>query len=193
VKRADSERSFWMRTRFVFYVALIAAALVAIAITLSTNDGGNAGNNNASSTTSSTGSMFLQSLSSADSHKAGDVMDVTLYENSGSQAVNALQSAVRYPAEKLALVSVTNGVVFSEEAATDTNTAGIVRIARSIKPGSTPVKGAKPVVTLEFKALTDSDSPYQLSVDQAASLLVRASDSKNILSDQGDNNTTFDL
>jgi hypothetical protein len=137
--------------------------------------------------------MFLQSLNSADTHKAGDVVDVTLYEDSGPQEVNALQSSLKYPAEKLALVSITNGVVFNQEAATDTATAGLVRVARSIKPGASPVKGVKPVVTVQFKVLEDSDSPFQLSVDQATSLLVRSSDSQNILPTDADDNTTFDL
>jgi len=103
-----------------------------------------------------------------------------------------LQSSIKYPAEKLALVSVQNGVVFNEEAATDTATPGLVRVARSIKAGDAAVKGAKPVVTLQFKVLSDSDSPFQLSVDESASLLVRASDSQNILK-ADDGNTTFDL
>ncbi|HEX8351014.1 MAG TPA: cohesin domain-containing protein, partial [Hymenobacter sp.] len=106
---------------------------------------------------------------------------------SGKQKVNALQAAVKYPSEKLELINVKGETAFSQEAATDTSTAGLVRIARSIKPGEMSVQGAKPVATLQFKVVADSADGVELTVDDSASLLVRSSDNKNILGAKANN------
>jgi len=182
-KKLTASRAFWLRTRFIFYVVLITAALVAISVGLmtyqNTNSGTAAGNG--------AGALFLQSLDGHGSHKAGDTVTVTLYEDSGTQSVNALQAGVRYPSEKLEFVSADTGAAFPQEAATDAGTTGIVRVARSIKPGTASVKGAKPVVTLTFKVLVDSSDPFELSIDDAASLLVRSSDNQSILGSSASN------
>jgi hypothetical protein len=170
---------FWQRSKFLFYVVLIAAALLAITAGLMTYD--ETSKTKVATSTSTTGSLFLQSLQKTGPRKAGDTLSVVLYEDSGKQEVNALQAAVRYPTDKLQFVSVKSDSAFSQEAATDTANAGLIRVARSIKPGETPVKGAKPIVTLEFRVVADTTSSVEMTVENDASLLVRSTDNKNIL------------
>ncbi|GEM_PF-2177973 len=183
INKSGASRAFWLRTRFIFYVVLITAALVAISVGLMTYHD----TKSTTTVTNQAGALFLQSLDSHGSHTAGDTVSVTLYEDSGTQGVNALQASVRYPSEKIEFVSADTGTAFPQEAATDTGTAGLVRVARSIKSGAAPVKGAKPVVTLTFKVLVDSSDPFELSIDDAASLLVRSSDNQSILGSSASN------
>jgi len=115
----------------------------------------------------------------------GATVVVGLYENSGTEPVNVVQGVVKYPADKLELISVATGDVFRQVAATDAATPGIVRIARSITPGSPSVEGKKLVVSLKFKTLRPTDVASALSVDQAASMVVSSRDSHNVLGRAG--------
>lgn len=188
--RKIASKEFWLRTRFIFFTVLIAAALVSISLGLMSYQT-NKRATYAIRATNENGVFFLQSLDSDGTHKAGETIDVTLYEDSGKQEINALQAAVRYPSEKLEFVSVKSGLAFPQEAATDTSNPGLIRVARSINPGDASVKGAKPVVTFQFKVLVDSDQPFELTIDDTASLLVRSIDNQNIL---GTNSVTkFEL
>ncbi len=184
-KTSSKSLEFWKRTPFLFYAILVAAFLVAITLGLMTYQARKASTGYPVSATDTTGVLFLQSLDSDSSYKTGDTLEVKLYEDSGKQAVNALQAAVKYPAEQLELTDVQTDTAFSQVAATDTATAGLVRVARSIKPGESSRKGAKPVVTLQFKVLKDSDTKFTFTIDDASSLLVRSSDNQNILGSGG--------
>lgn len=185
-KKFKANQAFWNRTPFLFYSVLVAAALVAILIGLMGYQAVKKSKYPVSATATN-GVLFLQALGSDGSHKTGDTVEVTLYEDSGNQSVNALQAGVKYPAEKLEVVGVKTGDAFPQEAATDTATPGLLRVARSIKPGEPTVKGAKPVVTVQFKVLVDSPDPFELTIDDTSSLLVRSTDNKNILG-TGQNN-----
>lgn len=186
-KSSSHGQNVWQRSPFLFYTALVTAALVALTLGLMTYQSKKDNTNNIASASDNTGVLFLQSLESKKAYTNGETLDVTLYEDSGKQKVNALQAAVKYPADKLQLVNVKGETSFSQEAATDVATAGLVRIARSIKAGEPAQQGAKPVVTLQFKVVADSPNGVELSIDDAASLLVRASDNSNILSQKAYN------
>jgi hypothetical protein len=126
------------------------------------------------------GSIYLQAPSDEEL-KTNSLVKVDVYEKSGSNPINALQTAVSYPAEILSLVSVINGTAFPQDVATDTSTPGLVRVARSIKVQTPPIEGTKQIVTLQFRVIKDPTSAVKLSVDKSASLLVRSTDNQNIL------------
>jgi hypothetical protein len=178
------------RNKFVAGAVLVAAALVAITLGLLTYTNNKDTTASMSKKDQAHGAMFLQSTD-GNAVKAGSTITVQLMENSGNDPVNAVQSAVTYPEQKLEFVSVKSGEAFPQEAATDSATKGLVRIARSIKPQTPPVQGAKPIATLEFKVLEDAQGPIQLNIDQATSLLVRSTDNQNILAPSG--NSTLEI
>lgn len=163
------------RTNFVASVVVGAAALIAIAIGFSTYT-----KPVAHTASLGLGSLYLQQQK-GQAVTAGSTVQVELYANSGTQPVNAVQSAIHYPSDKLEFVSVKTSSAFPQEAATDTATAGLIRLARSTGAGAPAVTGAKPVATLEFKVIKDTDAPTKLGIDMAQSLLVRSTDNKNIL------------
>ncbi len=106
---------------------------------------------------------------------------VTLKTNSGTALVNSVQAAVNFDPAKVQFLSIVEGSVFPNQAATDTSTAGKIRIARSVQSGSGGVSGENDVVTISFKLLAASGST-DMTVDKAASFVVTADDNKNILS-----------
>jgi chitodextrinase len=106
---------------------------------------------------------------------------VTLKADSGSETVNAVQASLGFDATQLQFVGFTEGGPFSLVLASDAATAGKVRIARGVPTGSPAVSGDNGVVTLKFKVLAATGSAA-ISFDDEASLLVRSTDSTNILS-----------
>jgi chitodextrinase len=111
---------------------------------------------------------------------AGSTFTVTVRENSGTSAVNTVQTAITYDPAKLQYVSMAEGNVFTNIAATDTVTAGRVRVARAVQAGSAGVSGDNPVVVLTFKALSASGAT-SLTIDKTQSYVNLASTSANIL------------
>lgn len=188
--KQSASHNRWKRSPFLFYSVLGAAALVAISLGLMTYEQ-RTNSTIPVETVSSSGILFLQSLDTAETYRAGDELDVTIYENSGNQGVNALQAAIKYPAEQLQVTSVSNTNSFTQEAATDTSTPGLVRVARSIKPGDASLRGAKPVAVVKFKVVAEKTDAIELIVDNTASLLVRSSDNQNILDPKA--TTTLEL
>lgn len=172
------------RTSFVAAAVLLAAALLAISIGMTgynrSDTSRQTGSSAAVQTANNQASLTLKPLD----HKElapGTVIEVGMYENSLTDPVNAVQGAIKYPADKLRVVRVTTGDTFPQEAATDTASSGLVRFARSIAPQAAPVMGEKLVVTIEFEVLKTVDVASELIVDKQASYLVRSTDNQNIL------------
>ncbi len=173
------------RYRFVAGAVLVAAALIALATGMS-------GHNRQAATdsltrqgklsTTSTGGAALSAKPLSHQQVAAETtVSLDLYENSGTTAVNAVQGALHYPASKLQLVGITASADFPQEAVTDTATPGLIRLARAVSVQAQPVTGDKSVATIKFKVLQKTDLASEVSVDTAASLVVRSSDSQNIL------------
>lgn len=106
------------------------------------------------------------------SQTSGGAFTVDVYEDSGSEMVNAVQTNIMYPASlKVSTVS-TVGSVFDIEAEQE-NSNGMVKIARGTV---SPVSGSQKVATITFSG-TGSPSEIKVSEDSA---IIRSSDSKNI-------------
>lgn len=170
---------------FAGVTVLIAAALISISVGMVSYH--KYTSTNSLATQNGKGILFLHSPNTG-KLAVGQTIAVAVYEDSGATPVNAVQGDITYPADKLQLVSVQNGDVFSQVAATDTSTVGLVRMARSIQAKTSSVEGAKQVATLQFKVLPISNASgttVQLGINQATSLLVRTADSQNILRSSG--------
>jgi chitodextrinase len=110
----------------------------------------------------------------------GSTITVTVRENSGTTPVNAVQSAIQYDPTQLQFMNLSEGGTFTSISATDTATAGLVRVARSVAAGADGISGDNPVVTLSFKVLAASGTAA-LTIDKTESIVASASDSSNIL------------
>lgn len=113
--------------------------------------------------------------------KPGADFAVDLYESSGNEQVNAIQAAVTYTADKLKLTSIDSVPAFSLEAATDTSSAGLIRVARAVPAGGQPLVGRHRFATAHFSVLPSSKGNVGFSIDPKQSLIVRSSDNQNIL------------
>jgi hypothetical protein len=119
---------------------------------------------------------------------SGSSLSVTIHENSGAEPVNSVQASLNYDSNKLQFVSITEGGSFPVIAATNTDTAGVIRIGRG--NSDTSVTGDKPVVTVNFKVVGNSGDAV-LSIDKAYSLLVSSSSNKDILQNVGGGSYTI--
>jgi hypothetical protein len=173
------------RYHFVAGAVLIAAALIALATGVSGHHRQSASDNltaqqKLSAANAAGANLSIQPLS----HQQvvpDTTVSVSLYETSGSTPVNAIQGALHYPADKLQLVGITTAGAFPQEAATDTSTPGLIRLARGVTVQAPPVTGDKSVATIKFKVLQQTDLASEVSVDKAESLIVRSTDNQNIL------------
>lgn len=111
------------------------------------------------------------------SYTSGATIPVVVTENSGTELVNAVQAAITYDASRLQFVSITEGATFTTVAATDTGTAGIVRLARG---APTAVSGSRAVATVNFRVIGAAGST-SLSYNSAQSFIARSSDNTNVL------------
>jgi hypothetical protein len=106
---------------------------------------------------------------SASSVAKGSTVSVGVYENSGSEPVNAVKVIATYPADKFSYVSITNSNAFSV-AAFSSGGSGTVNIQRG---ALSPVTGRQLVATFRLKALVDSGTG-SLGVDSAGTTVVSA-------------------
>lgn len=102
---------------------------------------------------------------------SGSSFTVTVYEDSGSEMVNAVQANLMFPVGLTAKVNAT-GSVFDIEAEQE-NVNGMVKIARGTV---SPVSGKQKVASVTFSG-TGNPSDIIVSEDSA---IIRSSDSKNI-------------
>jgi len=163
--------------KFLTIAVLIAAGLVAVAMGLGSVD-------KPYRSYAATGDQAVMFVGSSGSQEIepGKKLTVQLYENSGSQSINAVQGSITYPADKLKLVSVKTDGDFPKEAATDTSTPGLIRVARSVNEANVVLQGLKKVVSLEFDVIPTAQGDVTLRVNKNASLVVRSTDNKNVLS-----------
>jgi chitodextrinase len=120
---------------------------------------------------------------------SGATVAVTIRENSGTTFVNSVQSAVTFDATKLQYTGLTEGGTFTNVAATDSGTAGLVRVARSVQAGSAGVTGDNPIVTLNFKVLATSGAAT-LGINKAQSFVVESANNTDILGTVAGNTLT---
>jgi hypothetical protein len=109
----------------------------------------------------------------------GSKLRVTLLLNSGSQSVNAVQAKIDYDPALLAFDGITEGTALGLNAATSTETPGVIRLARATQQN--PITGVNDVVTLEFTVKSGVNGTAKLTIDQASSFLARSGDATNIL------------
>jgi flagellar basal body-associated protein FliL len=112
--------------------------------------------------------------------EAGQEVVLAVHSNS-NVLVNTVQTAVKYPADALQVVSVKAGTAFANEVATDTTGAGVIKIARAVTNQSASVKGDQIVATITFKKLKTVNAPAVVTIDQSQSFLVSSSDNRNLI------------
>jgi uncharacterized protein (UPF0333 family) len=135
-----------------------------------TNDGG--------SNVASDGSGTLSVEPGSQPVSEGSILTIALYEDSKSDSVNAVQTNLTYPADKLKLVKIdTSGSAFAIKAQEDGG-SGSIKIARgTIKP----VTGKQLVARAQFRAKANSGTANIEFTDGSG--IVRSSDNKEILHD----------
>lgn len=106
----------------------------------------------------------------------GTNVTVTITENSGTDAVNAVEADLTYDATKLQFVSIDSSSSPFTLQAVSTGGSGTVKIARATT--GTTVTGAQLVGTVTFTAIGTGSTPVNFA---ASSALVRASDTVNVL------------
>ena len=108
----------------------------------------------------------------------GSTVKVAVWENSGTDAINAVEADVRFDPTKLEYISFDDtGSAFGIAAATTTG-SGSINIARGRSGGLSAVTGEQLVTTLTFKALTPGSAQLSFATSSA---LVRSSDNINVL------------
>jgi hypothetical protein len=107
---------------------------------------------------------------------SGTSVELTIYENSGSEAVNAVQAALTYDASILQY-SGSAGGDFEIVAATDSSQAGKILLARGT--ANRTLTGQKKVAVLKFKALHAGTA--SVTLDESDSQLVRTANATGML------------
>ncbi|HEX8182882.1 MAG TPA: cohesin domain-containing protein [Candidatus Saccharimonadales bacterium] len=110
--------------------------------------------------------------------KANDIFTVSVRTNTVDK-INTAQASIQFDPTKVQYVSVQNTSLFSQIAATDTRTPGLIRIARGT-PSASPQNGDSEVVRLTFRMLS-VDGRATLSLDPNATLGISAADNTNVL------------
>lgn len=124
------------------------------------------------------GTMYISPAQ--DSYVSGTNITVAIQEESGSNPVNAVQTALTYDHSQLEFVSVSEGTAFPVVAATSTETAGVVRIARGVNLGTTGATGNNVIAMVTFKVLAASGQ-VDIGIDSSSSLIMRSTDNTNIM------------
>jgi hypothetical protein len=138
------------------------------------------GSNAASNTQTSGASALYLTPDGSGTLAAGSTLTVTIHENSGTTAVNAVQANLSYPTDKLKFVSANGNSGAFAIAAPTSGGNGKVAIARG---STTPLTGDKAVATVTFTVLPVSgNSSVSFATGTA---LVTASDHRNIAGSLG--------
>ncbi|HVU59605.1 MAG TPA: carboxypeptidase regulatory-like domain-containing protein [Candidatus Saccharimonadales bacterium] len=116
--------------------------------------------------------------------KGGNVT-VAIYENSGSEPVNAVQANITYPTSSLQFVSITSSAAFGVTAQ-NSGGGGNVQIARGT---ITAVTGSQLVASVTFKALVSSGSATLSFVGGSA--VVSATSNTNIMTSDPGTSVSF--
>lgn len=107
-----------------------------------------------SKTALAAGSASLSLTPSSGSYKKDTILTVTIYENSGSVAINAVEADLQYDTTKLQYDSINTSASAFDLAGPSTYGGGLVKIPRA-KSGSTLI-GSQIVASVSFKALVGS-------------------------------------
>ncbi|HEX8226994.1 MAG TPA: IPT/TIG domain-containing protein [Candidatus Saccharimonadales bacterium] len=137
------------------------------------------GANHVNDSSAATGGTLYVSPASS-SVTSGSNFTVAVRATSGTNAINAVQASLTYNPSQLQFVSVSEGTAFPTVAATNTATAGIIRIARGTAPNTT-VTGDQVVVSVTFKVLAASGTT-SVAFDAPFSNIALAADGTNMLS-----------
>jgi chitodextrinase len=120
----------------------------------------------------------------------GNTFTVAVHENSGTDAVNAVEADLTYPASQLQFVSIDATTSAFGVEAVSTGGNGTVTLARGVTGGAAPLTGDQLVANVTFKALVAGGSPAVVAF-AGTSALVRASDQTNVL--VGKNSGTYTI
>jgi len=94
--------------------------------------------------------------------QSGQIVSVTVNENSGASPVNALQTAITYPSNLLTETGISYGSTFGIKAA-ETIGNGTISVSRG---STTPATGNNPVATITFQANSSGLATIGLSSTQ---------------------------
>jgi hypothetical protein len=100
---------------------------------------------------SAAGTASLTLTPSSGSFTVGNTVNVAIYEDSGSDSVNAVQADFTYPSSLLSFTGATNSSAFTTEAQS-TGSGGVVKIARGTCASCGSVTGSQLVATVHFTA-----------------------------------------
>lgn len=109
----------------------------------------------------------------------GGALVITLYENSGPTAVNAVQAKIIYDPAQLEYVATDLTGSFGIAAASDSGTPGVIRLARATKQPN--VIGKQPVSAVTFRVKAGVSGTVTVKLDAAGSLLMSGPENTNIL------------
>ncbi|MBX4197189.1 cohesin domain-containing protein [Candidatus Saccharibacteria bacterium] len=124
--------------------------------------------NNGTYTISSPATMTLSPASQ--SFIKGTSFNVAVYENSGSDQVNAVQANLSYPANLLTFVSITPNTSAWPVEAENTGSGGLVRIGRGT---FSPITGSQLIATVKFTAASAGTAQVAFA---SGSGIIRSSD-----------------
>ncbi len=139
-----------------------------------------------SSPAQAAGSATLSLVPSSGSYNINDVFTVTVHEDSGAEAINAVESDLIYDAAKLQYVSIDANTSAFDLSANSSAGSGIVKIARATS--GAPLTGDQTVISVTFKALVGSGTTpinfatcdTQAQPNCTSSAIVRYSDTTDI-------------
>jgi hypothetical protein len=107
------------------------------------------------------GTATLSLSPAGGSPKKGSTLSVTVNEDSGSDAVNAVQANLSYSTAQLHYVSFSNAPAFTVEAEDPSGDTGSLRFARGVLNGNNnQVTGTQSVVTVNFTVLASSGTVH---------------------------------
>ena len=134
-----------------------------------------------------TATMYLSPASG--SIIKGNTLAIKIYENSGSDHVNAVQANLSYPTSLLSYTGYSSSSAFSTVAENPSGNTGSLHFARGIVPPSPPnpgagVTGAQIVVTVRFKAVKSSGTA-KINFTSGSAVIRSSDNGSEILSTTG--------
>lgn len=123
-------------------------------------------------------SLYLSPSSSSTIKGQGTQITLSIRADSGSEAINAVQSDLNYPSTQLSVVSVTVASGWSQ-AQNDTSTPGTILFAAFPNPPGSSVTGDNVIATVVFQTSATGVAGVSFA---GTSAMTRASDNANILS-----------
>jgi chitodextrinase len=120
------------------------------------------------------------SMTPASGSYAKDATVSVTIKSTSAASLTTVQAAINYPASQLQYVSTTEGGVFTTAQRTNTGTAGLVDIIRSVPGGNAGVTGTNNVVTLNFKVIGTTGSAA-LTYAAASALFDNSGSGTNVL------------